>query len=127
MIKNNPQTQSCHAIIFRLQEPYAEDLATDLKSILDTIGWTYEERFASSTVGREITLRPPGRLEPIIPDGFRCADAFWSSMSDGSIKGKNGKIPGDFQGSLQRDAPEYLKQCGQQCFEIDVGNEAIAD
>jgi hypothetical protein len=93
MIKNNPQTQSCHALIIRLQEPYAEELATDLKSILDTIGWTYEERFASSTIGKEITI---GAVDPHnsgvpMTEGLRCANAFWSSMSGGSIKARNGK------------------------------------
>jgi hypothetical protein len=129
MIKNNPKLQSCHALIFRLQEPYAEELATDLKSILDTIGWTYEERFASSTIGKEITVRPidqqPSRLP--MTDGFQCGYALWAKMSDDSIKAKNGKTPGALRQYYLDDAPEFLKQCGQQCFEIEVGNEAVAD
>jgi hypothetical protein len=129
MIKNSPQTQSCHVLIFRLQEPYSEELATDLKSILDTIGWTYEERFASNTIGREITIRPIDQQSYGQPmtDGSRCAGALWSNMSDGSIKARNGKIPGGLQLYYRENTPEYLKQCGPQCFEIDVGNEARAD
>jgi hypothetical protein len=129
MIKNNPQTQSCRVLIFRLQEPYSEELAIDLKSILDTIGWTYEEHFASSTVAKEITIRATNLQSSGMAsgDGFRCADTFASSISEGLIKTRNGKFAGNPQQYYRDDTPENLKQCGPQCFEIDIGNEAAAD
>jgi len=117
-IKRGGISPSCHVVINRLQENYPEDLAKDVKEILDNIGWPYEERFADSTVEREVSIR--GFQHGL---GHDCAD-FFSSVVRSTTKTKNGNQFGAPTGwDTDESAPAYLRQCGSSCFGIDVGNE----
>jgi hypothetical protein len=115
-IKAGLLSPSCHVVINRLQEPYSEDLAKEVKDILDGLGWIYEERFADSTVEKEVTIRGPQH-----GPGHDCADQFSYVVRD-TTKTKNGNQFGGVSG-YSDETPTYLKQCGPSCFGIDVGNE----
>ena len=43
----------CEAVIVRYQTPWAENLASDIKDVFDTIGWKYHEVFAKSTLPKD--------------------------------------------------------------------------
>jgi hypothetical protein len=119
-IKTGALSPSCHVVINRLQETYSEDLAKEVKEILDSIGWIYEERFADSTVEKEVTIRG---LEHGL--GHDCAGAL-SNQVRGLTKTKNGNQFGAVsQWDSDESAPTYLRQCGPNCFVIDVGNEEL--
>jgi hypothetical protein len=106
----------CQVVINRLQEPCPEELAKEVKEILENIGWTYEERFADSTVEKEVTIRGLQH-----GPGHDCAAAFSTVVRD-TTKTKNGNQFGGVSG-YSDETPTYLKQCAANCFSIDVGNK----
>jgi hypothetical protein len=109
----------CQITITRLPVTYAEDLAADLKSILDVIGWKYEERLATTTVDKEIAIRI---LEGNgLPQA--CATALASRLQNDGRTRTNGSYNTAVRGLTEPEAPDFLKHCTSACIEVTIGNE----
>jgi hypothetical protein len=109
----------CKITITRLQVPYSEDLAADLKLVLDTIGWKYDETFASTAVEKELSIRALDGPGPIRD----CAEAFKNRLQNDGRTKSGGTYNVGFQWLVTKELPEYLKDCKTPCIEVTIGNE----
>lgn len=114
----NAKGRKCEVVVVRYStSTYGEKYFASLREIFDTIGWSYHEEFAKSTLPKALSIRwmEPGRTNL----GPTCGSTFLSRI--------NGDIPGlntSFIGIYGRDNDDqYLKACSGECFEIDIGNE----
>jgi hypothetical protein len=108
----------CKIVIVRYQTDYDEVYAADLKDLLSTVGWPFEERFASSTLPRGMTIRA-------VRGGMtsRCA-----GLLAGTVRVFGRPAPGAGQPPIDQSeivdlakAPDYLKTCGDNCLEVSLG------
>jgi hypothetical protein len=109
----------CRVTITRLPVTYAEDLAADLKSALDVIGWKYDEHLATTTVDKEIVVR--------VLDGnaqsTECAVALASRLQNDGHTRTNGSYNTTTWHLVVSEAPDFLKHCTSACIEVTIGNE----
>jgi hypothetical protein len=107
----------CHVTIVRLQEPYAEDYASDFRRILDVINWKFDERFAARPVDKGLTVR--GVADEIQSNA--CARTLAGGIQNDAHT-RNGGTFDPLRWTSSSDAPDYLKQCPEGCIEVDFGN-----
>jgi hypothetical protein len=117
----------CHVTIVRLQVPFAEDSAADFKEILNVIGWKFDEKFAASTIDRDITVRAiydaqPGAASKPGPSRA-CAEALSARLRNVAKRRSGSTINAPERWLSEAEAPEYLKGCLWGCVEVDFGNE----
>ncbi len=105
----------CEAVIVRYQTPWAENLASDIKEVFDTIGWKYHEVFAESAIPKNLSMQS---VYEDIPRG--CMGLFNEQLSHITPRGINAKT-----GWINEpNSNVYIKKCEGPCFEIDIGHEA---
>jgi hypothetical protein len=124
----NGLSPECHVIIVRLQETYPEDFSMEFMRLLDVIGWKYEERFATKTVPKDVTVvtidyrqTPELRSQPA--PGMECAQALSGRFQNAAHTRRGNQFNNVLRWVSYDEAPDYLKQCGRQCFEVDFGKE----
>jgi hypothetical protein len=106
----------------RLQEPYSEDYAEDIKSILGMVRWTFDESFATTTIQKGVTFRPIGSDA----QSAACVKLLNTVFNQYALNSKRQPIGGGIR-SIDYDiakAPSAVKQCHSSCVEIDIGNDA---
>jgi hypothetical protein len=111
----------CKVIINRYQTGFAEQYAQDLKDLLSVVpGWTFEERFASKTVGGEVVIgnKPEPRSK-------QCAGVLAQSIKVyGTPRTRGGRIAVDLSEELWESHPtDYLTDCKGPCIEFAIGLE----
>jgi hypothetical protein len=118
-------SQNCHVTIVSLQEPHAQDYATDFRRILDVINWKYDARFASGPVDRGISV-----LAIVNEIQSRACAIYLAAPIMNSAHTKDGNSLGNIlRWVSSSDAPDYLKSClstqnGQGgCLEVDFGHD----
>ena len=118
-ISRNSLSANCHITIVRLPVTYPEDYAADFKEILDVIGWKYDERFATSTIEKGISLRVLNSS----PQSKDCATAMGARVQNDGHSRLGGSVQARVQHLTPDEAPDYLKNCPAGCFEVDFGND----
>jgi hypothetical protein len=111
---------NCHVIITRLPVTYSEDLAADLKSALDVIGWKYDEHLATTTVNKEISIYG---LDGSTVPAHDCATILSGRLQNDGRTRTGGSYNVGTGWLLGSEASESLKQCAAPCIEVTIGNE----
>jgi hypothetical protein len=120
LISTGALNADCKVMIIRLQEPYAEDYADDLKQILNVLGWKYDERFATSTIPKEMTVKADNSPGPSKDCGTALGQRIQNDASS-----RNGSSLSPHQWMTDEEAQSYRKRqdCTSGCVEVDFGNE----
>jgi hypothetical protein len=109
----------CRITITRLPVTYAEDLAADLKSALDVVGWKYDEHLATTTVDKEVSIRALDGQGPT----RECAMALTSRLQNDGRTRTGGSYNNGIRWLIESEAPDFLKHCASACIEVTIGNE----
>ena len=130
-ILRNGISQDCHVTIVRLQEPYPEDFSAEFKRILDVIGWKWDEQFATKTIEKDITVHAvdynqTAELRAQPAPSRDCASALGARIQNDTRTRHGASLNAGPYWFPYVDAPNYLKECGRQCLEVDFGNEDAA-
>jgi hypothetical protein len=108
------ENQMCEAVIVRLQLPYAEHYAEDLKEILDAADWKYSEKFATSTLRPGLSL-----LSSSSGVSHSCSEYVRLTMN-GAV---GPPIPVSQDWTKDNKPTENMRdKCSGECVEIGIGN-----
>jgi hypothetical protein len=109
----------CRIMITRLPVTYSEDLAEDFKQALDVLAWKYEERLATTTVDKEISIRALNGPGP----SRECAQTLMSRLHSDAKTRSGSTYQVGLRWLQDKEAPDFLKQCSAACVEVTIGNE----
>jgi len=108
------ENQMCEAVIVRLQLPYAERYAEDLKEILDAADWKYSEKFATATLRPGLSLLSSSSGVP-----HSCSEYLRATMNGAA----GSPIPVSQDWIKENKPTENMRdKCSGECVEIGIGN-----
>ena len=114
-IANNDWSADCRLVIVRLQIAYAEDYAADFKDITDVVGLKYDERFATGTLDKGISIRATESPK----ETKECAFALYKAVARYGRNRSGDSMQVGLRWLTEAEAPEA------GCIEVNFGNDDL--